>query len=392
MEATGCNVCNYNDFDVVRFEQFSDFFHQQQEYPVLTCVCRSCGHVFMSPRMTEKELGVFYENQLRESFTAPRGETIGLFDADMKVIQQVLGHGNNRRVLEIGCYTGYMLKYLADHGWKPEGIEPNRQSANRARELFGFPVFEGMVENFTTDDPYELIVMGSVLEHVNNPFKILSAVHTLLKDGGYLFIRVPDVFELNLDTIADVFSIEHPHMFSAITLRRILSRVGFVEIENVKHEKFKRHIISLSQKSSNAVPVIQTNMHDKAAESILQYNNFNAEIRRQARKKIDPLVSDGSRITIYGAGSHTEFLYRYTEIEKCNVSTIVDSNPKKHCQVLLNHTIQPPEYISPDNTDTIIISSRAFQEDIYHQIKGYEKLGIRILKLYDISKSAYRFG
>jgi hypothetical protein len=234
--------------------------------------------------------------------------------------------------------------------------------------------------------------MGSVLEHINNPFKILSAVHTLLKDEGYLFIRVPDVFELNLDTIADVFPIEHPHMFSAITLRRLLSRAGFVEIENVKHKNFKRHIISLSQKRSSDIEVDQTNVHEKAIESIIQYNNFNSEIRRQARDKINAIVSNGPRITIYGAGSHTEFLYRYTEIEKCNVSAIVDSNPKKHDQVLLNHIIQPPEYISPENTDIIIISSRAFQEDIYHQIKGYEEHGIRILKLYDISKSAYRFG
>ncbi len=239
MEAAGCNVCDANNFDVVRFEQFTDFFHEQQVHPVLTCVCRNCGHVFTSPRMTETELALFYKNQLRESFAVPRGEKIGLFYADMQVIQKLLGHGNKRRVLEVGCYTGYMLKHLAEHGWVPEGLEPNSESARCARELFKFPVFEEMVENFTAKEPYDLIVMGSVLEHVNNPLKILYAVYSLLKDGGYLFIRVPDVFELSLDTIADVFSIEHPHMFSAITLRRLLARSGFAETENLKHEILK---------------------------------------------------------------------------------------------------------------------------------------------------------
>ncbi len=103
-------------------------------------------------------------------------------------------------------------------------------------------------------------------------------------------------------------------------------------------------------------------------------------------------MSEAPRITIYGAGSHTEFLYRYTDIEKCNVSMIVDSNPNKHGQEFLSHTIEPPEHISPDNTDAVIISSRAFQDEIYEQIKGYEDSGIRIFKLYDTSKSAYRFG
>lgn len=394
MESASCNVCNCNNFDVVRFESFAVFILNHQEYPVLTCVCRNCGHVFMNPRMTEKELEIFYKNQLKESFTSPRGETIGLFCADMQVIQKVLGPGNNRRVLEVGCYTGYMLKHLAEHGWLPEGIEPNKESANRARELFGFPIFEVMVENFKTDEPYDLIVMGSVLEHVNNPFKILCSAYNLLKDEGYLFIRVPDVQELSLDTIADVFSIEHPHMFSLTTLRRVLSRAGFIEKKNIKHESFKRHIIFISQKKKYPPPVIENSMHKKMVSLISEYNKFNSGIRQLAREKIDKLLSDTTlpRITIYGAGSHTDFLFRYTQIKKCNINLIVDSNTKKQGLMFLKHIIQAPEHISLDNTDIIIISSRAFQEEIFEQIKCYEEVGIRIVRLYDTSKSAYQFG
>ena len=392
MESASCNVCDHNDFDVVRFEQFVNFFHEQREYPVLTCVCRNCGHVFMNPRMTEMELVSFYKNQFRESFTVPRGESIGLFRADMQVISDLLGSGDKRRALEIGCYTGYMLNHLASQDWIPEGIEPNPETANCARKLFGFQVFETMIENFSTNKKYDLIVMGSVLEHVNNPLKAIRSVYDLLKSDGYFFIRVPDVLELSLDTIADVFSIEHPHMFSPTTLKRLLYRAGFVEEASIKHERFRRHIISLSKKENTPLSVPKTNMYKKTISLIREYNDYNMKIRQQAKEAIDKILSVNERVTIFGAGTHTDFLYRYTNIDKYNIRAIVDSNPMKQGRPFKHHIIKAPDYISNDNTDIIVISSRAFQEEIYEQIKSHIEKGIQIIKLYDISKSTYKFG
>lgn len=142
MESTTRNVCDANDYDVVRSEKFTDYFSERgtRWYPIITCVCRFCGHVFMSPRMTENELSEFYSKQLRESFTTPRGESIGLFSAGMDTITATLGPGQGRTVLEVGCYTGYMLKHLSNHGWVPEGLEPNTESAKFAIKRFGFPV------------------------------------------------------------------------------------------------------------------------------------------------------------------------------------------------------------------------------------------------------------
>jgi hypothetical protein len=124
MESTICNVCDANDFDVGRSEKFADCFSGRgaRWHSISTCVCRSCGHVFMSPTMTEDELSGFYSEQLRESFATPRVETIGLFSAEMNTIAATPGPGAGRTALEVGCCTGYMLRHLSGHGLALEGL------------------------------------------------------------------------------------------------------------------------------------------------------------------------------------------------------------------------------------------------------------------------------
>lgn len=376
-----------------RFTNFSSEDHLW--YPVLTCVCKNCGHVFMSPRMTIEELTDFYSHQMRESFTIPRGESIGLFKDDMDFITNTVGVGHNRYALEIGSYTGYMLKRLSDSGWIPEGLEPNSQSARRSRELFSYKVYEEMIETFCNDAPhkYDLVVMGSILEHVNNPVVVLDAISRIIPKGGFLFLRFPDVEELALDTIADVFPLEHPHMYSSEILRRIYMQTRFEEILNTKHKNFKRHIISIAKRvDQKSMSERFINMYDHMVTLIKEYNQRNYALRLEVTEKTETLRKSGKRVAVYGAGNHTEFLFRYTTIEKCRVTGIVDSNSKKHGKKQMGYTIHSSDWISPETCDAVIISSRAFQEEIYNQISYLLEKGISIVRLYDLNKSKYQYG
>jgi 2-polyprenyl-3-methyl-5-hydroxy-6-metoxy-1,4-benzoquinol methylase len=75
--------------------------------------------------------------------------------------------------------------------------------------------------NYHPASKYDFITMGEVLEHVEDPVKLLKNLTTLLNDSGKLFITVPT----NGPTI------DHIYLFkNAEEIRSVISSAGF-EIE-----------------------------------------------------------------------------------------------------------------------------------------------------------------
>jgi SAM-dependent methyltransferase len=346
--------------------------------------------------MTSSEVSDHYREQYRESFQESRGERIGLNEADASFVRRQLGHGDGRRVLEVGCYTGYFLNHLKNHGWIVEGIEPNPDSATEARESFGFTVHETMLEKFEPDRRFDLIFAGSVLEHVREPTKSLLKMNQILRENGHLVIRVPNVLELELQTIADIFHIDHPHMFSPNALEMLLRKTGFQKTAMRSHEQFQRQLICSAKKveeSANPLTFKIENHHDRILSYIRTYSEHIRQERNRVQNKLRVLnESPPTNVAIYGAGSHTEFLFRYTEIERVDVICLLDSNPHKWGSTFFGYPIYNPENIKQLDLDAVVISSRAFQDEIFQDIKYLEDNGVDVIRLYDTENSRYPTG
>lgn len=52
-------------------------------------------------------------------------------------------------------------------------------------------------EEYSPDEKFDVIIMGFVLEHVDNPDLILERYRHFLKPGGRLYIAVPNAKSLN---------------------------------------------------------------------------------------------------------------------------------------------------------------------------------------------------
>jgi len=70
--------------------------------------------------------------------------------------------------------------------------------------------------------------MFDVVEHFPDDLEILSRVYQLLKPGGKLFLTVP-AHQFLFSDMDHIFG--HYRRYSKETLRSVLSRAGFVEIE-----------------------------------------------------------------------------------------------------------------------------------------------------------------
>lgn len=101
-------------------------------------------------------------------------------------------------------------------------------------------------ESYTPEELFDVIVMGFVLEHVDDPDLILKRYRQFLMPGGKMYVAVPNAKSMNrrmgleLGLIDDIYSLNandhalgHKRQFCLDTLRETLQKAGY----RVTHEE-----------------------------------------------------------------------------------------------------------------------------------------------------------
>ena len=105
--------------------------------------------------------------------------------------------GGNRRVLDVGCATGYTAKVLRGLGCEVSGVEYDEAMAAQARpHLDRLEV--GDVEQLDLvglfgAGSFDAVVFGDVLEHLRDPVEVLRRCRPLLAAGGSVVASIPNV-------------------------------------------------------------------------------------------------------------------------------------------------------------------------------------------------------
>lgn len=93
------------------------------------------------------------------------------------------------KLLDVGAGTGDFLLEARKAGWKINGIEPNDDARERAKEK-GVELFEN-TEKFKSNK-FDVITLWHVLEHVHDLRTQIIEYEHLLKKNGLLLIAVPN--------------------------------------------------------------------------------------------------------------------------------------------------------------------------------------------------------
>jgi SAM-dependent methyltransferase len=121
-------------------------------------------------------------------------EEAGQRETARRALQRIESHVPGRgRVLDLGCWVGFLLAEARDRGWQATGVEPSSFGASYARERLGLEVIEAdLFEAPLPQHAFHAVTLGDVIEHLIDPGEALRRISALLAPGGVLWMAIPD--------------------------------------------------------------------------------------------------------------------------------------------------------------------------------------------------------
>lgn len=145
---------------------------------------------------------------------------------------KALTRPGRRRVLEVGCAHGHLLRALQTAGiFEFEGIDYSEGSLEHLRSSGMKVSLASLEEKNYPDESFDLVVGFHVLEHVQEPNRFAREVHRILSPGGKFYLQVPCVTHWRARQAGKAWKAFGPpaHLwyFSPQAMRHFLSNNGF---------------------------------------------------------------------------------------------------------------------------------------------------------------------
>ena len=114
-----------------------------------------------------------------------REENLGENSSLKKMLSLI---GENQRVADFGCATGYFANLLSSKGCIVTGVEINPDAAKIAERHCEKVIVADLdlvsVTEILPSQELDIAVFGDVLEHLRNPWKVLEETKQILKKDG----------------------------------------------------------------------------------------------------------------------------------------------------------------------------------------------------------------
>ena len=178
-----------------------------------------------------------------------------LYDFDNEIMlnwypKQVLKlAGHSRTILELGLGHGFTTNLLSNYFERHVVLEGSSAVIVNFKKKFAqcrAHLIETYFENFESHEKFDVIVLGFILEHVDNPFQILNHYKKFLTKDGKMFVAVPNAESLNrrlghvagmlpdIETLSDNdLLLGHKRYYTVTSLAQEMKNAGY-EIERIE--------------------------------------------------------------------------------------------------------------------------------------------------------------
>jgi SAM-dependent methyltransferase len=271
---------------------------------------------------------------------AYRGSMSKTMQTHFKNFSKMLNLDSNSKVLEIGSNDGVFLK-----NWNPLttfAVEPCSNFAKETNDM-GYKTYS---EFWTTNlanriksehGTMDLIFAANCICHIPDLDETFKAVHTLLSDTGLFIFEDPSLAQMINTNSYDQIYDEHPHIFSVIALRNLLSRNGLtiVKVDNIPVHGGSNRIYVMKSEFANVDSSVENNIQFELMLGLDKLETFQNFANRVAQSKTDliELLTRckrlGKKIISYGATSKSTTVFNYCEIDTSLIDYVIDTTPEK---------------------------------------------------------------
>lgn len=148
--------------------------------------------------------------------------------------------------LEVGAADAAFLEMIHErfNGLSCHSIEPDQNTRAARDALPWLSQTSSLDEAIEVGVTSDLVAMFHVFEHIDQPAEFLASVQKILAPGGRLLIEVPSLTDPLLSLYASAayqsfyFQCQHPYVYSAPSLERVLTANGFAVEYSIPHQRY----------------------------------------------------------------------------------------------------------------------------------------------------------
>ncbi|MDX1685587.1 MAG: methyltransferase domain-containing protein [Saprospiraceae bacterium] len=163
----------------------------------------------------------------------------------------------NRKVLHFGftdhvplikskySKNEWLHKRLVDVSEKCVGIDIDDDAVQFVKEelsiqnVYALDILEDDIPKEILDEEWDYLILGEVLEHINDPVRFLEGIKRRLEANfKIIVITVPNAWDLNnlirLPSNKELINSDHRFWFSPYTLAKVVTESGY-SVRNVRH-------------------------------------------------------------------------------------------------------------------------------------------------------------
>ncbi len=159
-------------------------------------------------------------------------------------IERMIDRGRCNEVLDFGCGNGGFLRGLRKKGIikNSVGVELDKEARNHLLNE-EMAVYEKL-EDIDQTIKFDVVTMFQVIEHLEEPHKIINDIKSRLADGGLLIIETPNAEDVLISKYHSksfmdfTFWSEHLFLYNSCSLERLMKDCGFLVVDNGQVQRY----------------------------------------------------------------------------------------------------------------------------------------------------------
>ena len=235
LNGENCPFCLGHSLKKITVRAF-DSKPKGKRFQIIECI--DCCFAWQWPNnRSENQSANYFEEEYKrkntDSYFDPQ-KRIEISNMQLEFLEN-LHSTKNKELLDIGAGDGAFIKTAANHGWNSLGIEPakKRFSFDGANVSGSAQMICGYLNDIPENKKFDVITMWDVIEHVEEPIKLLKSAINFIKEDGLLVVETGNY--QSADRIIGnkswwCYQLDHRWYFSPPILKNILIGLGLKKV------------------------------------------------------------------------------------------------------------------------------------------------------------------